>query len=190
MTDLVERARIFSYAAHAAVGQKRKYSGRAYIEHPESVFKIVKTVPHTEEMLAAAWLHDVVEDTHIDHDDIYRIFGPTVKKLVWYLTDISKPEDGNRATRKAIDRQHLAEATPEAQTIKLADLIDNTHSIVENDPNFAVVYLREKRLLLEVMDKGDPTLYKICRDLSQQKPRQIISVETDILSCVNSSPHS
>ena len=51
-------------------------------------------------------------------------------------------------------------ATPEAKTIKLADLIDNTKSIVEHDPRFAKVYLEEKRLLLEVLKDGDETLWQ------------------------------
>ena len=72
---------------------------------------------------------------------------------------MSKPEDGNRATRKAIDREHTAQAPAEAQTIKLADLISNSKSIMAHDPDFAVTYLAEKRLLLEVLTKGDPGLH-------------------------------
>jgi hypothetical protein len=60
--------------------------------------------------------------------------------------------------RKARDCAHSAQAPAEAQTIKLADLISNSRSIMEHDPEFARVYLEEKRLLLEVMTKGDATL--------------------------------
>jgi len=75
------------------------------------------------------------------------------------LTDVSKPEDGNRAVRKARDREHTAAAPAEAQTIKLADLISNSRSIMAHDPAFAKTYLEEKRLLLAVMTKGDPGLH-------------------------------
>jgi hypothetical protein len=85
-------------------------------------------------------------------------FGIDIATLVGWLTDVSKPEDGNRAHRKAIDRPHSAEAPAEAQTVKLADLISNSRSIVAHDPAFAKTYLEEKRLLLAVMTKGDPTL--------------------------------
>jgi hypothetical protein len=85
--------------------------------------------------------------------------------LVEMLTDVSKPEDGNRATRKAMDREHTANASSQAKTIKLADLIDNTHSIVEHDPDFARVYMREKTRLLQVLSEGDPTLYRKATDL-------------------------
>lgn len=159
MNDLVERAALFAAAAHAAVGQKRKYTGEPYILHPRAVAEIVQTVEHTPEMVAAAWLHDVVEDTQVTLNDIESAFGEQVRELVFWLTDVSKPEDGNRKTRKALDREHSAKAPPEAQTVKLADLIDNTSTIIPNDPNFAVVYLREKAALLEVMTDGDPILY-------------------------------
>ena len=59
---------------------------------------------------------------------------------------------------KALDRQHSAAAPAEAQTIKVADLISNTRSIVAHDPGFAKLYLEEKRMLLEVLTKADPTL--------------------------------
>jgi (p)ppGpp synthase/HD superfamily hydrolase len=85
-------------------------------------------------------------------------FGPEVAALVGWLTDVSKPEDGNRAHRKAMDREHSAAAPAEAQTVKLADLISNSKSIVTHDPAFARTYLEEKRLMLEVMTKGDPSL--------------------------------
>lgn len=118
--DLEERARIFATAAHAAVGQKRKYTGEDYADHPIAVAEIVSSVPHTEEMLAAALLHDVVEDTKVDINLIHAMFGSAVGTLVYWLTDQSKPTDGNREKRKAIDREHSASAPAKAQTIKLA----------------------------------------------------------------------
>ena len=157
--DLIEKATIFATKAHESIDQRRKYTEKPYIVHPAEVASIVTSVPHTKEMIAAAWLHDVVEDTPITLDEIYAEFGKKVGDLVEMLTDISKPEDGNRKVRKELDRQHTAKASPEGKTIKLADLISNTSSIVKHDPNFAKVYLREKRLLLEVLKEGDETLW-------------------------------
>lgn len=156
---IVEKARIFATASHAAVAQLRKYTNEPYIVHPAEVFSIVSRVDGaTEEMMAAAWLHDVVEDTGVTIEVIREMFGEKVAELVGWLTDVSRPEQGNRATRKAIDRAHTAMAPAEAQTIKLADLISNTRSIMQHDEKFAKTYLEEKRLLLEVMTKGDATL--------------------------------
>lgn len=155
---IVERARIFATAAHAAVSQVRKYTGAPYIVHPAEVAKIVSSVEHTDAMLAAAWLHDVVEDTGVTIEVIRAEFGAEVAELVGWLTDVSQPHDGNRAHRKAIDRAHSAQAPAEAQTVKLADLISNSRSILVHDEKFARTYLEEKKLLLEVMNKGNATL--------------------------------
>lgn len=151
------------FAAKAHVGQKRKYTGEPYIAHPAAVVALVQSVPHTPEMIAAAWLHDTVEDTDTTLDDVREAFGDAVADLVEMLTDVSRPEDGNRAARKALDREHIAKASPQAKTIKLADLIDNSRSIMAHDPTFARVYLAEKRLLLDVLTEGDPTLYAMAR---------------------------
>lgn len=153
------RAKEFATRYHASIDQRRKYTDEPYISHPAAVVELVRSVPHTEAMLCAAWLHDVVEDTPCTLDEVERVFGFGVASLVEMLTDISRPGDGNRAVRKAIDRKHTAQASPAAKTIKLADLIDNTRSIVERDPKFAQTYLMEKALLLEVLREGDATLW-------------------------------
>jgi (p)ppGpp synthase/HD superfamily hydrolase len=155
---MVERARVFATAAHAAVGQVRKYTFEPYIVHPAEVAKIVRDAGGSEAMVAAAWLHDTVEDTGVTIETIRAEFGVEVAELVGWLTDVSRPEHGNRAHRKALDRAHSAAAPAEAQTVKLADLIANTRSIMAHDAAFAKTYLEEKRLLLAVMTKGDARL--------------------------------
>ena len=158
--DIVHKAQVYAMAAHASVQQKRKYTGEPYIVHPAEVASIVASVPgSTPDMVAAAWLHDVIEDTGCTFTDVHMAFGIDIATLVGWLTDVSKPEDGNRATRKAMDREHTARAPAEAQTIKLADLISNSRSIMAHDPEFAKTYLAEKRMLLEVMTKGDRGLH-------------------------------
>lgn len=166
MTNLIDRARAFATTAHN--GQVRKYTGLPYITHPEAVAEIVRSVPHTPEMIAAALLHDTIEDCGVSLDTIKSGFGPHVADLVYWLTDVSKPSDGNRAKRKDIDRLHTSRAPAEAQTIKYADLIDNLFTIVEHDPDFAKVYLREKALLLAVADKGNLTLHRRACDLVRE----------------------
>ena len=164
VNDLEARALAFAKAAHESVGQRRKYTGEPYIVHPMAVAELVRSVPHTPQMVAAAYLHDVVEDTPVTIEEVRVEFGPEVGELVDWLTDVSRPEDGNRRVRKELDRQHLAKAPPAAQTIKLADLIDNTLTIREHDPSFWRVYRREKQALLEVLTAGDQTLWKRARE--------------------------
>ena len=154
--ELVQRALEFATLAHGV--QKRKYTGAPYIVHPIEVMEIVKTVPHDDEMLAAALLHDVVEDTDVTIEEIVDAFGDDVASLVADLTDVSKPEDGNRKLRKGLDRDHSAASSSRAQTVKLADLISNSADILVNDPKFAKVFLAEKELLLEVLVKGNVDL--------------------------------
>ena len=158
--DIVHKAQVYAMAAHASVKQVRKYTNEPYIVHPAEVASIVASVPgSTPDMVAAAWLHDVIEDTGCTFTDVHMAFGIDIATLVGWLTDVSKPEDGNRAKRKAMDREHTAQAPAEAQTIKLADLISNSRSIMAHDPEFAKTYLAEKRMLLEVMTKGDRGLH-------------------------------
>ena len=163
---MVERARVFATAAHAAVGQVRKYTFEPYIVHPTEVAGMIEALEGgTFEMIAAAWLHDVVEDTGVSIEDIRAEFGDEVADMVGWLTDVSKPEDGNRAVRKAIDREHTAAAPAEAQTVKLADLIANSRSIMAHDPAFAKTYLAEKRMLLAVLTRGDAILMARARSI-------------------------
>lgn len=165
METLEQKAEEFAKAAHEAVGQRRKYSNEPYIVHPRAVAELVKTVPHTPEMVAAALLHDTVEDTDVALGDIERTFGPTVAQLVDELTDISRPHHGNRAIRKEMDRQHLAGASREAKTVKLADLIHNSRDIIKQDPGFARKYMKEMKALLEVLREGDARLYSVAAEI-------------------------
>lgn len=158
MTDIVLCAYAFAVAAHSAVGQRRKYTGGPYHDHPIAVSLLVAAATDNRHAVAAALMHDVIEDTQVDAAIIREVFGQAITDLVLEVTDVSRPEDGNRATRKALDRAHLAKASPTGQTIKVADLIDNAESITAHDADFARVYMAEKRALLEVLTKADPRL--------------------------------
>ena len=160
MTDLVKRASDYATKAHQRIDQRRKYSKQPYHVHLEAVAKTVAGVTDDPETIAAAWLHDTVEDTPATLEDIEEHFGQSVAELVEELTDVSKPSDGNRAKRKAIDRSYLAQASVRAKTVKLADLIDNCKDIARHDRRFARVYLPEMGALLEVLGDGDETLYR------------------------------
>lgn len=155
--SIIDRARQFAIIAHG--DQKRKYTFEPYWKHLEAVAATVEAYGGTPVMQAAAWLHDTLEDTTVKWQQIDIAFGNAVSRLVAVLTDGPYPRPGmNRAARKAHDRERLAEASGAVQTIKLADLMDNTKSIVQYDPDFARVYLEEKALLLEVLTRGNSRL--------------------------------
>ena len=153
---MFDKAVKFATKAHGT--QVRKYHGTPYISHPLAVAEIVKSVPHTEEMLVAAVLHDVVEDTPVTIDEIATEFGPVVAELVHFLTDVSVLEDGNRAHRKQLDAEHNSKGPAGAQTIKVADLIHNSTDISSHDPRFWQTYKGEKLQTLNLLDKADASL--------------------------------
>ncbi|VAX11670.1 Guanosine-3',5'-bis(Diphosphate) 3'-pyrophosphohydrolase [hydrothermal vent metagenome] len=159
-TDILKNAREFSIRTHKRIDHRRKYSQQPYSVHLAAVAKLVSTVTDDPATIATAWLHDVVEDTPATLYEIETEFGSEVAHLVENLTDVSKPGDGNRAARKALDREHLCQASNRAKTVKLADLIDNCNDICKNDPRFAQVYITEMGALLEVLNDGDSNLYQ------------------------------
>jgi hypothetical protein len=158
--NIIDQARLFATQAHKRIDHRRKYSNQPYDVHLKAVADIVETVTDDPEMIAAAWLHDTIEDTPATFHDIEQAFGENISLLVSELTDVSKPSDGNRAVRKSIDRGHLSKASTKAKTIKLADIIDNCNDICKNDKRFARTYLSEMLLLMEVISEGNDRLFK------------------------------
>ena len=149
-------AMMFARRVHAK--QVRKYTGNPYVDHLAEVAGIVAAVGGNPTSIAVAWLHDCMEDQNVSDDTLFKHFGMKVLGGVQLLSDL---EVGNRAARKALSRSRLADAPDWVQTIKCADLISNTSSIVKHDPKFALVYLEEKRLLLDVLTKADPHLIQL-----------------------------
>jgi len=165
--NLIEKAKEFAHRAHDAIGQKRKYSGEPYWVHTDAVAMAVTEVGASDEVIAAAHLHDVLEDVapllpHTYNEKVIRDnFGDKVTQFVIELTDVFTKENypkKNRKERKALEAQRLGTISPEAMTVKLADLINNTASIVENDPDFARTYLSEKLTILPYLSDGSPPL--------------------------------
>jgi (p)ppGpp synthase/HD superfamily hydrolase len=163
---IIEKAREFAFERHA--GQFRKYTGEPYFTHCENVANMVIRKAQKEDcvevglvgLVAAAYLHDVLEDTDTDREELNHYFGEAITKIVHELTDFYTPENFpfmNREERKwhEANRLHVAQAyVAGVKVIKWCDLIDNTNSIVEHDPKFAIVYLREKAQVLEQLGFG------------------------------------
>lgn len=166
MSNLIYRAKNFAERVHDE--QVRKYSGEPYAVHLREVAGYCAEVGCRDEVVAAAWLHDAKEDQGVTDAQLRELFGNDVARLVDEVTDQSRPEDGNRETRKEIDRAHNGRASPDGKTIKLADLISNTKSITTRDPHFAVTYMREKRLLMTLLTEGSPELYRRAMELLEK----------------------
>lgn len=163
-------AEMFAERRHGAINQRMKYTGEPYMLHLRAVVAEIQTVRHTPYMLAAGWLHDSVEDTGTRIEEILSDFGIEVSSLVSMVTNVSKPEDGNRATRKAKDLQHLKMASAEGQSLKVCDVLVNTRTIVDRDPAYAAVRLPECLELVKALTKADPVL----------RARALLQIETGL----------
>lgn len=169
---LIASAASFAYDAHAQ--QKRLYTRLPYFTHVYDVAKRVAEVTSVSDAIAAAFLHDTIEDTKFTAADLTRVFGSDVTAIVVELTDVyTDPAHGNRRTRKDLECKRLATVSSIAQTIKLADLIDNTASICIHDRDFAHVYLKEAAALLEVLTRGNLKLLMEARRQLQRFEREI-----------------
>lgn len=160
-----------TFAREVHKDQRRQYTNNPYFDHLAEVAGIAMSVGwhhpevHPDVFMATCWLHDCVEDQGITREQLVSRFGHLVADGVLSLSDL---EHGNRVARKAASRARLSESPGWIQTIKCADLISNTSSIVQHDPAFAKVYLKEKRLLLDVMTKADRRLWQLARRLAEQ----------------------
>lgn len=137
LPNLVKRAAAFAARAHA----DQEYAGGSFHEsHLGRVVETLRQFGETDETrLAAAWLHDTVEDTSVSIEDIRRDFGDDVADLVWRLTD----EAGrNRRERHAKTHEKIRGSTA-AVRIKLADRIANVESALEQHSNLYGMFRKE-----------------------------------------------
>lgn len=147
------------FATEAHKDQFRKWQSgpkgpEPYIRHPIRVEMEVRKYTDDDEVLAAAILHDVVEDCNVELSDVAHLFGINVSILVWELTNPSKQFPKlKRNERKKIDRDHIAKASADAQIIKACDRIDNLKSMKDAPFNFVSLYLHESLLLSDVLTK-------------------------------------
>jgi len=174
--------------------QTRKDSDVPYIIHPVRVGLLISVafteVPRFETggdnpdmIVAAAFLHDVVEDCNVNLADFEQEFGyhagNHLYRLVNEVTEPSRVHKGdplwNRAARKSLDAQHYGNSSPAGATIKLADIIDNLSEIEKLQPRFLPVYMREMLALVPLLAHGHPTLYA--------RAEQAIGITSEVTRC-------
>ncbi|MCL7744368.1 HD domain-containing protein [Guyparkeria hydrothermalis] len=169
---VVREALDVAIAAHD--GQVRRYTGEPFVLHPVAVAHVASEYERDPLVLAAALLHDVVEDTEVTASDLASRFPASVVRMVLSLTNPSQPTDGDRASRKAIDHAHVVRADSRSQTIKYADVFLNVRSIAQHDPDFAKhVYLPQKASLINRLDRGHPRLRQRVQDCIQELIRNL-----------------
>lgn len=132
-TELLDRAIVFAVRAHA--GTERRGKGFPYIVHPMEAVGIVATMTPDQELLAAAALHDTVEDTNVTLEQIREEFGDRIASLVATdsdipLQDMSREESWRIRKQAAIDR--IANASHDAKIVALGDKLSNMRAIARD----------------------------------------------------------
>lgn len=132
-TDLVDRAIIFATQAHQ--GTERRGKGFPYIIHPLEAMSIVATITNEPDLLAAAVLHDTIEDTEVTYEEIKQKFGEHIANLVVKETDVRTTPDGRKLTwqeRKLRDMDNLRNSSREVKIVALGDKLSNMRAIARD----------------------------------------------------------
>ena len=149
-TELLDRAIIFAVRAHA--GTERRGKGFPYIVHPMEAMEIVATITPDQELLAAAALHDTVEDTDVTVEQIRAGFGDRIADLVASESDefpegMGEEESWHMRKQQAIDR--LAASSHEAKIVALGDKLSNMRAIardyaIKGDALWNIFHVKDK----------------------------------------------
>jgi len=157
--ELITKSAMFSAQAHK---DQQRASMDPYFLHPARVAHKVSNYTSDADIISAAYLHDVVEDTEVSIEQIETEFGMAVSSLVEMVTNPSEKNEHrykSREERKEIDRNHIRRASKDAKLIKLADRIDNLQEIGEETSSFAEVYIKESMKLANVLSGVNKELH-------------------------------
>ena len=150
-TNLLDRAIVFAVRAHA--GTERRGKGFPYIVHPMEAMEIVATMTADQELLAAAALHDTVEDTNVTVEELRAEFGDRIAGLVAAESDafvegVSEEDSWHSRKQAAIDR--LARAPHDAKMVALGDKLSNMRAIardyaVQGDALWSIFHAKDPK---------------------------------------------
>ncbi|MBI2898573.1 MAG: bifunctional (p)ppGpp synthetase/guanosine-3',5'-bis(diphosphate) 3'-pyrophosphohydrolase [Planctomycetes bacterium] len=148
-------AQAVTFAAQRHHGQMRKDRITPYVAHPFRVLFILRDLFDVKdpETLAAGVLHDTIEDTTTDHDDLLRHFGPRVAGFVTLLT---KDKRMREEERERAYFEGLRTAPVEVKLCKLADSLDNVMDRDALAPEGREKALKKARLLIQTFEPGFP----------------------------------
>lgn len=149
-TDLIDKAIIYATQAHH--GTERRGKGFPYILHPLEAMSIVATITNDPDLLAAAVLHDTIEDTDVTYDDIKREFGERIAYLVAKETDVKTDAVGIKLPwkeRKQRDIDNLRQSSREVKIVALGDKLSNMRAIARDyrtkgDELWQIFHIKDK----------------------------------------------
>jgi (p)ppGpp synthase/HD superfamily hydrolase len=162
------RAREFAVKCHGP----QLYGGRPYVVHLGAVRRVLHEADWGGDVLVAAWLHDVVEDTPATREDVRHEFGELVASLVWAVTGVGKNREERKADAFAKIRAFGSEvrsAPGLAATLKLGDRIANMEAAALNNPSMLRMYQNEWREFEEALrGLGDTRLWARLRRTAER----------------------
>lgn len=160
---VTHKSKLLATIAHGSCGHIRRYSGQDYIVHPIQVADTLIAYGFGDDLnlIAAAYCHDVVEDTDLGCDFLEAELNIDVANIVFDVTNPSKDFPHlYRKARKAMDLEHLTHAAVRSKALKLADVLCNAPDIISEDPKFAKVWVVEALRVVDVCRDGSEDLYK------------------------------
>jgi (p)ppGpp synthase/HD superfamily hydrolase len=177
MDEVLKLVTAFARQAHG--DQRRKFADEPYVNHLVRVMETCQQYSSDIAVLSAALLHDTLEDTGTSIVEIRNFLLPLLGedktertvKLVEELTDVytkKKYPQWNRRTRRTKETVRLSKTSPDAQTIKYADILDNSLDIHKAESDFTRVFLFECRDILKTIPAGDKALYQKAIETVQQ----------------------
>lgn len=167
--DIVKYEDVLAFAINAHSGQERKFGKKEpYILHPMRVADLLDRMcpsnnPEDTRMVVLALLHDVFEDTDIGYDVLAKMFGAEMADMVIDLSDMQTTKFGDRATRNLRQAKRLQQCNYIVQTVKAADIYDNSRDQFEENPSklSAKRYLEEKFLVLNHLEDADSRIWEL-----------------------------
>jgi guanosine-3',5'-bis(diphosphate) 3'-pyrophosphohydrolase len=175
-TTLILKAAFFAAQKHRV--QTRKGEGSLpYINHPLQVALILSETGgiNDPEVIAAALLHDTIEDTDTMPEELENEFGPRVRSLVEELTD---DKSLPRQRRKQLQVEHAADKSPEAAAIKIADKISNIMDVTQSPPEGWDIARRREYLewgerVVKNLPTGNKALERLFKEVLAEGKKKI-----------------
>ena len=153
---LLNRAYVFSMQAH---GSQKRANGDPYFSHPIEVAGILTDLHLDDETIATAILHDTIEDTVATPEEITRLFGPSVARLVDGVTKLSKIEAQTENERAAENLRKFLLAMSDDIRVLLVKLADRLHNM--RTLHFIKSEEKRRRIARETMDIYAPLAERI-----------------------------
>lgn len=177
-TDYVWEAYVFAEAAHGAIDHKRKVTGEDYIVHPIEVADVCAKMGLSDETIAAAFLHDTIEDTQVSAELVELLFDGEVARLTIGMTDLYRdPEvDGNNAERALKNAHHMWKQDKAVLDLKCADMYANLRSLDDSDTKetqkFAIYIIPKMEYKLSGMQNASPIMFElVANEIERQKAK-------------------